>query len=147
MTSSPSAPPGTNDQLSPIRSSRPSTALWALLLSIAGAVAGAVGSETVVLAAIVYLAFLSVNIVVLAVRNVGRSRHLRSQPVAYTFAGIGYDFTNPFRGLTALIGVRRYMDSRGAHRAWLWFQQWLHFIWALVILIGFFGALYLWFAA
>ena len=50
---------------------------------------------------------------------------------------VGADITNPFRGLIALFGMSKIIDSTGFRRSLSWGGQILHFIWAIA-LFGFF---------
>ena len=49
------------------------------------------------------------------------------------FMLIGAAFTNPFRGLTALIGARKVINSTGLERVGSWGEVIIHFIWSVAL--------------
>jgi len=61
-------------------------------------------------------------------------------PFVYTqslFDSLGADFTNPFRGLVALRGASKVIDSKGVSGAYAWAQVYLHLAWAVAFWIWF----------
>lgn len=71
----------------------------------------------------------------LIVRN---GRYRPSTPFSYSrtlFAALGADLTNPFRGVAALKGASRVIDSKGVYGAYVWGQVTVHLVWAALFLI------------
>lgn len=58
----------------------------------------------------------------------------RRLPFSYSeslLGALGADFTNPFRGLVALRGAAKTINSKGVYGAYAWGQVYLHVTWAI----------------
>lgn len=66
-----------------------------------------------------------------------RRRRMRFSYFQSLFDALGADFTNPFRGLVALRGASRTIDSKGFYGAYAWGQVILHLVWAAAFWIYF----------
>lgn len=66
-----------------------------------------------------------------------RRRGMKFSYFQTLFHTLGADLTNPFRGLVALKGASKAIDSKGFYGAYAWGQVIVHLIWAIAFWIYF----------
>ena len=111
-----------------------STILFAAGLAVTATVF--TGADPAIAIILITLYALALLIHVIRSAILYRRRGFKGPGFAAVTGYIAADFTNPFRGLFALRGVRKVIDGSRGRRAYSWGVQWLHLIWSIVVLFA-----------
>lgn len=109
-----------------------STALYAAVTSTVLAFLGRVGAPVAVVLAVIYVALLLLDLVIIRLSTRGRGNHLYRAPGVLDL--VVAQITNPFRGLIAFRGASRVIDGSRGRRTYSWATVTLHFVWAVLLL-------------
>lgn len=121
-----------------------STVLYAALMAIVGVALGALGGDIAATLGLVYAVLLVAHSVFVSLTSRRRARHLRQNVFSAGGGALGADISRPFRGLTALVGMRKVVDTKGLQKAMSWTGQWVHLIWSVLLFATCAAILFAW---